>query len=259
MEWDEGDILIGDGVRLHYYRTGHGPAVVLAHGATDNGRCWDRFAATLAPRYALIAYDARYHGKSDAPAEGGMAGGEDLVALVEGLRLERPALIGHSMGARTVAQAAAARPDLFRCAVLEDPPWWVEPPAGPRPGMQQLFAMSVEEIAAAGQEQNPTWDASEFAAWAESKKQFRPPADWFAGVRNFGTDWRELASQLAIPVLLVCGEVERGAIVAPAVAAEAKSRCRLMEVVSLPAGHNVRREAFEAFRDAVTAFLARHE
>ena len=46
-----------------------GPPVVLAHGALDDGRCWTRVAEALESEYDLIAYDARFHGKSDAPGE----------------------------------------------------------------------------------------------------------------------------------------------------------------------------------------------
>src|SRR5688572_14727483 len=130
MDWQEGDIDL-DGVRIHYYRRGTGRPLVLAHGASDNGRCWERVAQALEGEYDIVAYDARYHGLSDAPEGGSLAGGEDLVAMVQALGLERPAIMGHSMGARTVAQAAGTNPELFRCAVLEDPPWRDETPAQP--------------------------------------------------------------------------------------------------------------------------------
>ena len=41
MEWQEGE-LDANGVRIHYYRRGVGRVLVLAHGMTDNGKCWSR-------------------------------------------------------------------------------------------------------------------------------------------------------------------------------------------------------------------------
>jgi pimeloyl-ACP methyl ester carboxylesterase len=117
MTWTEGDITVSN-VRIHYYRRGSGPPVVLAHGFSDSGRCWDRVATVLDDRYDVIAFDARHHGLSDSPNDGSIGDAADLVALVEALGLVRPALIGHSMGAGTVAQAAGERPELFRCAIL---------------------------------------------------------------------------------------------------------------------------------------------
>jgi N-formylmaleamate deformylase len=58
-------------------------------------------------------------------------------------------------------------------------------------------------------------------------------------------------------VLLITADPERGAIVTPQVAAEAQRLQPLVQVVRLPgAGHNVRREAFEPYVQAVRSFLA---
>ena len=45
MSWSEGDV-DADGLTIHYTRTGDGdqPALVLAHGFSDNGLCWRRVA-----------------------------------------------------------------------------------------------------------------------------------------------------------------------------------------------------------------------
>ncbi|MEO8541312.1 MAG: alpha/beta hydrolase, partial [bacterium] len=179
MAWTEGDISI-DGVRIHYYRRGTGRPLVLAHGFSDNGKCWDRVATVLEDRYDVIAFDARHHGLSDKPADGSIGDGNDLVALVEALGLEKAALLGHSMGAGTVAQAAGERPELFRCAILEDPAWRdgpMPPPAGGRE-MPRWSELSVEKIIELGKAQSPSWHAAEFPAWAESKQQFRIPEAW---------------------------------------------------------------------------------
>jgi pimeloyl-ACP methyl ester carboxylesterase len=57
MDWQEGDLDIG-GVRIHYHRRGAGRPLVLAHGASDNGRCWGRVAEALEGEYDIVAYDA---------------------------------------------------------------------------------------------------------------------------------------------------------------------------------------------------------
>jgi N-formylmaleamate deformylase len=261
MSWTEGDVVIGDGIRLHYYRRGTGRPVVLAHGATDNGKCWERVASVLEADYELIAFDARFHGRSDAPADGQFGGGDDLVALVQALGIERPALLGHSMGANTVAQASSARPELFRCAILEDPPWWEEPPTGARPPGIDYSKLSEEQIIAEGRKQTVGWDDAEFPAWAESKKQFRPPTDWMAGFGRRLGQWRQTVTGMNLPTLLICGDqLARGAIVTKEVAAEACLLAPSMSSVTLAgAGHNVRREAFGAYVATVRGFLEMHQ
>ena len=66
-------------------------------------------------------------GKKAAPKKGGAAShAKDLMGLVTKLNLQRPILLGHSMGAMTTLAFAGAYPDVPRAILLEDPPpWWV--------------------------------------------------------------------------------------------------------------------------------------
>jgi pimeloyl-ACP methyl ester carboxylesterase len=254
--WREGDLDI-DGARFHYYRRGRGRPLVLAHGAGDSGDCWTRVAAALEDDYDVVAYDARYHGLSDATP--GPGGGADLIAVVEKLGLERPALMGHSMGAGSVIRACAARPEMFRRAVLEDPGLRLAAPGGVTPARNptDYSTMTAAEIEAEGRARSPMWDEVEWSAWARSKKHYRPPAD---GVGSFSPPdaWRASIAAMALPTLLVYGgNRERGAIVSDEVAAIARElNPRLTAVKLANAGHNVRREAYEDFVKAVMAFLA---
>jgi N-formylmaleamate deformylase len=260
-DWSESELEVPDG-RLHLYRRGVGAPVVLAHGATDNGRCWSRVAAALEDTFELIAYDARGHGRSTDGVEG-LRPGADLVAVTEGLGLERPAAMGHSMGAGAASEAVALRPELFAAAVLEDPGWGMAPPsrtqaAGERlrtltGWVKSLQELDLEGVIAQGQKQNPTWHEDEFPAWAESKLQYRPGPD--RPRQPF--DWRERVRSLSCPVLLVCG-TPGTALVSEETASEAADLNPLIEVVRFEAGHNVRREAFEGYVDAVRSFLGAH-
>jgi N-formylmaleamate deformylase len=267
MAWFEGDIIV-DGGRLHYSRRGRGPAVVLAHGFSDNGRCWERVAKALEDSFDLVAYDARFHGLSDAVLTDSADGASDLLAVVDALGLDRPALIGHSMGAGAVATALAARPDGFRAAVLEDPGWHdTQRARGPAtPGlrnltgwMQRMHGMTLDEIIERGKAQWPTWHDDEFPAWAESKRQLHPPDDFRTalGSRGVRRRWQDLVTSFACPVLLVCGSTARGAIVSGEVAAEARALSSHVEVEFFDAGHNIRREAFDEVVGSIRAFLFR--
>ncbi|MEX1007463.1 MAG: alpha/beta hydrolase [Acidimicrobiia bacterium] len=265
MNWSEGDVRVDD-ANLHYYRRGRGPAVVLAHGALDDGRCWTRVAEALESEYDLIAYDARFHGKSDAPVSGMRRGADDLVGIIEALGLERPYAIGHSMGAGTVAAALATLPGLIRAAVLEDPGWGDAPadPEGAGKFMAAFAGMlsgkSADEIAAMGRSSSPTWHDDEFRPWAESKVRFRGLDEFGKAARGMGEGWQNTVAAFRCPVLLVCGGNEGGGrIVTPEVAARAEELCPTLEVACFAhAGHNVRREAYDEFVSAVTEFLRRN-
>jgi len=55
---------------LQCYRTGDGLPVVFVHGWSDSGLRWVPLVNALADEYEVIAYDARGHGRSDAPESG---------------------------------------------------------------------------------------------------------------------------------------------------------------------------------------------
>ncbi len=102
-----------NGVTLHYLDWGpaEAPPVVLLHGITGHARVWDHLAERLVPGRRVLALDQRGHGDSDpAPDDDYRVGtmADDVAAFAGSLRLERFALLGHSMGGRIAIQYAAA-------------------------------------------------------------------------------------------------------------------------------------------------------
>jgi pimeloyl-ACP methyl ester carboxylesterase len=262
--WHEGD-LTTNGVRIHYQRTGAGrPTLVFAHGLTDSGRCWLPVAEPLAADYEIVLYDARGHGRSEAPEHGYTYDllAEDMAGLIRGLGLDRPVVIGHSMGAATAGLAAARYPDLARAIVLEDPPTSMrfesaESAAHAAQWRADLIAdkaRSPEELIAKGHAQSPKWSEAELGPWAEAKQQVSPHT--LDIVRAPGTPWYELIEQVECPVLLVTGNPAAGAIVSPEFAAALALRWRAGQVAHIAgAGHCIRRDAYAAFMETLRAFL----
>ncbi len=268
-EWFSGDV-IANGIRVHYYRTGGDkPPLVLAHGATDDGLCWTPVARALEADYDVIMPDARGHGLSEAP-ESGYGVHEraaDLAGLIQALGLGRPAVGGHSMGAQTVLYLAAGYPDLVRCAILEDPALWLpgaqrDPAerearaARMRRNMEELKAMSREELIAHCRAQHPDWSEDELGPWADAK--LRVSRSFITALRGMDQPpWWEVLPRIQCPVLLITADPDRGAIVTPEAAEEAERLNSRVQVVRLHgAGHNIRREQFAAYMQAVRSFLA---
>lgn len=114
-----------NGVTLHYLDWGpaDAPPVVLLHGITGHARVWDHLARRLTPARRVFALDQRGHGDSDpAPDDDYTVGtmADDVAAFAGSLRLERFALVGHSMGGRiaiTYAGDHAAR--LERLVIID--------------------------------------------------------------------------------------------------------------------------------------------
>jgi pimeloyl-ACP methyl ester carboxylesterase len=259
--------LLANGVRLHVYRTGGPkPPIVLAHGITDNGLCWTPVAEVLAPHYDVILYDARGHGLSEAPraAPTWQALADDLAALVRALGLSQPAALGHSMGAVTVATAAAQNPEMFERIILCDPPWgeWNRGSEAERRAMQEQWragivarrAMDRAALIAQCRADSPSWSEAELGPWADSKLQVDPIVAALIG--DEPGDWTATARAITCPTLLLHADVERGAIVTPEVASQAvKLLARGQSRHIAGAGHSIRREQFDAYMQAVLAFL----
>lgn len=115
-----------NGIRIHYYRAVPAPGkpvIVMVHGVTDIGLCWSRLAWELQDDYDIYALDTRGHGLSDpfTDHDDGDTLVKDVVAVVEALGLEKPILMGHSMGAATVMRIGAEYPDLASAVVMLDP------------------------------------------------------------------------------------------------------------------------------------------
>ena len=260
------DYVETNGIKLHYRRTGgNKPPLVLCHGITDNGLCWGRAVLDLEANYDVIMVDARGHGLSDAPGSGYAESDNaaDLAGLIDGLELSHPAIMGHSMGAATVAATAALFPGLVACAILEDPPWQADPPAPAdherRDNMRRNWleqkAKTIPELQEWCRNERPGWDAIELDAWAESKLQFSPHVVEYLGQPR---DWRSTVEGIRCPALLIAGDITKGAIVDDRTAREVRSKNPLFEVVTLEgAGHNIRRERFEPYIEAVRDFLSR--
>jgi UDP-N-acetylglucosamine 3-dehydrogenase len=264
--WPAADV-VANGIKIHYYRSGGDkPPLVLAHGFSDNGLCWTPAARALEGDYDIIMYDARGHGLSDAP-EAGYTDDDraaDLVGLIRALGLEKPTVMGHSMGASTAAIAAAKYPDAIGRVILEDPPWRTE--AEPerraamleewRAGIAEQKRMSREALIAQCREQNPAWSEATLGPWAQSKRQLSLSV--FSGLVRQRTPWQETVAQISCPTLVVTADPDLGAIVTSDVAEQVTRMNANIEMVHIGgAGHNIRREGFEPFMQAVTEFLAK--
>lgn len=267
--WQSG-FVEANGIRLHYWRTGGlKPPMVLAHGITDNGLCWTRLARVLAPYRDVIMVDARGHGESDKPESGYTPDDHaaDLAGLIRNLKLDRPMVMGHSMGGATVTRVAAFYPELVSAIILEDPAWRLGEPSAEddaalavraaewRRTIEQRRGKSVAEIVAEGRLEHPTWDIEEFDWWAPAKQQVSLAVfDYVATRRN---DWAELAARFRCPALLLYGEPALGGIITPAAAAYARQVNPLIQPKQIAgAGHNVRRENFEDTVAAIQEFFA---
>lgn len=118
-----GKVFDSAGVRIRYFDSGAGEAVVLIHGFTRTAAAWTAsgFAAGLTRNHRVLALDCRGHGRSDrptGPAAYGACMADDVLRLLDHTGVDAAHVIGHSMGGRIALRLAATRPDRVRSAVL---------------------------------------------------------------------------------------------------------------------------------------------
>lgn len=115
-----------NGTSLTYRERGNGEPMVLVHANISDVRSWEPLEPLVAKHFRVISYSRRHAFGSqsigageDDPLE---RHADDLVALIEALRLGKVHLVGNSSGAFISLLAARKRSDLVRTLTLEEPP-----------------------------------------------------------------------------------------------------------------------------------------
>ena len=260
-----------NGLRMHYIRTGGDkPSLLLAHGFTDDGACWNPVAEQLRDEYDVVKLDARCHGMSAAPDDpyGPQDQAADMYGVIAGLGLGTPPVLGHSMGAATALALAALYPDAAGAILLEDPPpvWMDTPPAQAddiakrartSARIAEMQKKTREQLMADEHAAHPGWSTAELEPWADSK--LRVCADISNRIDQLRVDWNQILPNITCPVLLITGETGNGCLVSPEQAAALCSILPQTQVAHIAgAGHSIRRDCFGAYIEAVRGFLARN-
>jgi pimeloyl-ACP methyl ester carboxylesterase len=113
----------GDGIKIQLaVWEGKEKQILCIHGITANSRFWDCLASALAPHHRVIAVDLRGRGLSDKPPTGYSIEHhcKDILALMNDQGLERPVLMGHSLGAFISLVFAAQYPQKVDHLILVD-------------------------------------------------------------------------------------------------------------------------------------------
>ncbi|MYA01421.1 MAG: alpha/beta hydrolase [Chloroflexi bacterium] len=264
-----------NGLQLHYVDHGGDAEVgaVALHGFALNCHSFDEVAPALSDRLHWYALDQRGHGHSDRASEladysrDHMA--EDIRQFVENQDLDRPVVLGHSMGGMNAMTFAAQHPDLLRALVLID--------VGP--------GVSVDGVQQVRQFVAGPYELDSLEAWVEMTHQYYPfrskegirkrlavslretpegkmakmfderfrQAD-FRGVADARGGIWETARALTVPTLLLHGE--KSPVLKREQAEEFADQVPVVRLVTIPeAGHSVAGDQPEAFVEAVRDFL----
>ena len=172
------------GVKIHYLVQGQGEPVVLIHGLYSSAELnWNvpGVISALAKDHQVIALDLPGYGQSDKPdtkAAYGLQMVEDVVLLLDHLKVKKAHVVGYSMGGIVALKLIVEHPDRVLSGVLGGMGWLREGSALQRswermrvPGVRRTPAVCVHSIA-------------KLALTAEQVKAIRVPVEIVIGDRD---------------------------------------------------------------------------
>ena len=260
------EVVLANGLEIAYERVGVGPPLVLVHGASTDGRLWQPQLAVLADEFTVVAWDEPGAGRSsDLPADFGLADYANCLAvLIKALALGPAHVAGLSWGGTVAQELYRHHPELVATLIL------VDTYAGWKGSLPE------EEVAArvAGTHQMLAAPTDEFDPYLPGLFAGDPPGEFVplleemaADVRRESlrtllfvmaeADQRDLLPRIAVPTLLIWGELDARSPLS--VARRLEEAIPDTKLVVIPgAGHVSNLERPEQFNEAVREFCRAH-
>jgi pimeloyl-ACP methyl ester carboxylesterase len=260
------EVVSASGLDIAYEHVGEGPPLVLVHGAAVDSRMWRPQLAGLADELTVVAWDEPGAGRSsDAPADFGLADYANcLAALIEALGLGPAHVAGLSWGGTVVQELYRHHPELVATLIL------VDTYAGwkgslPEEEVRARVAGARAMLEAPPEQFDPTLPElfagdppAEFVSLLEQMAADVRPGSLRTQLSVMAeADQRDLLPRIAVPVLLVWGELDARSPLS--VARQFEQAIPDPELVVIPgAGHVSNLEQPERFNEAVRAFCRAH-
>ena len=91
-----------NGINIYYESFGSGKSLIFLHGAMGTGQVWKPYVPILSNDFNIILPDVRGHGKTENPDKKIDLHliTDDIAALIDALKLNKPYVCGWSMGGR---------------------------------------------------------------------------------------------------------------------------------------------------------------
>lgn len=258
-----------DGFRIAYRRRGEGPPLVLLHGGFGlDSRSWRYQLDGLADEFDVVAWDAPGSGRSsDPPTTFRLPDYADCLArFISVLGVTSPHVLGLSWGSALALELYRRHPEVPRTLVLASAyAGW----AGSLPPdvVEQRLEQALREQHLPPEQWVPTYLPGMFSGAAPKEIvdevsalmcDVHPAANVTALRGMAEADLRDVLPRIAVPTLLLQGEVDTRSPLAVANALHARIPSATL-VVFRGVGHLCSFEAAGAFNREVRTFLRRHD
>lgn len=108
-------------MELFFRKLGHGQPLIILHGLMGSSDNWLTQAKLLAQHYEVYTVDQRNHGQSShSEAFDYKVLAQDIKDFIQKHHLEKPIVLGHSMGGKAAMNFAVANPALLDRLIVVD-------------------------------------------------------------------------------------------------------------------------------------------
>lgn len=108
-------------MKLHYKTIGSGPPLIFLHGVFGMLDNWKSIAKKMEDKYTCVLVDLRNHGKSPKDNTFDYASmADDLVELMDDMKISSTHLLGHSMGGKVAMQFSLVHPEKVDKLIVVD-------------------------------------------------------------------------------------------------------------------------------------------
>jgi pimeloyl-ACP methyl ester carboxylesterase len=295
--WSDGYVY-ANGIRVHYYHAVPAPGkpVILAvHGVMDTGLTWASVVARLQNDYDIYMLDTRGHGLSDpfTPADDRNTMLKDVMDAARQLGLEKPILMGHSMGGATVIRLGAEYPDFARAIIVVDagintartpggrgtggpppppasrPAAAQTPSAPPRPAAPAAMPVNMrgspeamvaqnnypfDDLVAKAHRENPRWSMTDCQYWAVAIKRYHGPyTDEVWQTMSATMRTDDALAKIPLPMVILKADAPPDAREAQQKAAAVMQNGQLIHIDN--SAHNVQRDQPDRAAQVIREFL----
>lgn len=281
--WSDGYVY-ANGIRIHYY---HGvpapgkPVILAIHGGSDTGLSWASVAKELQGEYDIYMLDTRGHGLSD-PYNGSEDRNtllKDVMEAAGKLNIEKPILMGHSMGGGIVIRLGDEYPNFARAIIVVDaginmpkfdaksisvkqPQPSSDPLAIASPGndtpeiLVKQNNYSFDDLVAKAHRENPRWSMMDCEYWAVSIKQFHGPYSkeiWQVAFNSMMND--NALARIQLPMVILKADAPAEIREAHQKEASVMKNGKLIHIDN--SGHNVQRDQPKKAAEVIRNFLSK--
>src|SRR3989441_3687097 len=109
-----------NGIKLYYETHGAGRPLIRLHGGLGSGEMFGPILPLLAERHQVVTVDLQGHGRTadiDRPIDIRLMA-DDIAALIGHLGLDKPDVVGYSLGGGVALQTAVKHPAMVRRLVV---------------------------------------------------------------------------------------------------------------------------------------------